>query len=80
MIVGGGVTAAQIDNLEARTNAAIDAVEKLASRGTAIAMASMQSVLDLLAGESGVGIGVGAFNGQATLGASFVHSFGNAQL
>lgn len=66
------VTAA-LDNL----NTAIKDVEKLASRGPAIAMASVQALPVLAAGESGVGIGVGTFNGETALGVSFGHAIRN---
>lgn len=70
----------QLNALGAGTSAAIDAVEKLASRGTAIAMASMQSMPNLAAGESGVGIGVGHFNGETAVGASYGYAITNKAL
>ncbi|OGS01278.1 MAG: hypothetical protein A3G41_05960 [Elusimicrobia bacterium RIFCSPLOWO2_12_FULL_59_9] len=75
-----GTDAVNVDQLNAitsGTSAAIQNVERLASRGTAIAMASVQAIPNLAAGESGVGIGVGHFNGEIAIGAGFGHAITN---
>ena len=86
-----GTDAVSVNQLNAITggqNAAVTAaldglnvggknIEKLASRGTAIAMASVQALPVLEAGESGAGIGVGTFNGETAVGVSFGHAIRN---
>ena len=72
--ITGGQNAAVTEALD-NLNTAIKDVEKLASR--AIAMASVQALPALEAGESDVGIGVGTFNGETAVGVSFGHAIRN---
>jgi YadA-like membrane anchor domain len=50
-------------------------VEKLASRGTAIALAATPDMSHVRPGKTGVGVAVGRFNGETALGATLVHVF-----
>ena len=70
-VLGGSLNGiqGQINTLTGR----VDEVEKLASRGTAIALAAVPPPA-LAAGESGVAVGVGQFNGATAIGASFGHA------
>lgn len=60
----------QAQAMESRLTAGLQNAEKTASRGVAIAMASTQSLPPLEPGETGVGVGLGNYNGQTALGLS----------
>ena len=74
--ITGGQNAAVTTALDG-LNVAGKNIEKLASRGTAIATASVQTLPALEVGESGVGIGAGTFNGDTAVGMSFSHAIRN---
>ena len=52
----------------------LNAVQKSASRGVAIGMASVQEIPRLAPGEFGMGVGFGHYNGETAIGATMAYS------